>query len=128
MRNTCPSTPPADGSACDGANAWCYFQDCAGAGQTLTTCTNGRWVLTNAPCPASHACVAIGQTFGSCAGSQLCSISENEGISSICDAVCGTLGTAVGPVSPCGCPNQACVLNCQWYATAGTGLTKICSP
>lgn len=126
QQNTCPTTPPAEGSSCDGQNAWCFYQDCAGAGRTLATCTGNNWHIETGACGMTY-CTGPGAT-GNCPENQYCVVQSGGALLSRCEtnALCNG-----GPVSPCGCRGDLCKaslnsVGCAWSASIASGVTEYC--
>jgi hypothetical protein len=100
----CPLDPPANGSACGPVpvSQTCYYEDCAGAGRTVATCSTGAstWQVTTGPC-AAIACEDPSASSGlTCPAGMVCIITRSSGgtlmtTSTCVDHTCGT-----GPITP----------------------------
>ena len=94
----CPRAAPKNGSTCSSANGTCYYENCAGAGRTLATCSAGSWQVQSAAC-SSFACQAPDTEGGglTCAAGQVCVVTTDTSftVTPACvDQTCGT-----GPMS-----------------------------
>jgi hypothetical protein len=100
----CPPAPPGNGAACGPVpvSQTCYYEDCAGAGRTVATCSVGvgAWQVTSNPC-AALACEDPNFPSGlTCPAGKVCIITKSIGgalmtTSTCVDHTCGT-----GPITP----------------------------
>jgi hypothetical protein len=113
----CPAAVPTTAGSCNTAGS-CYYEDCAGAGRTIATCTNGNWIISTAAC-ASVICP--GPSTLTCQAGQLCMVRAGGALLVECIAnPCGT-----GAIS-CNCV-QSCTGVCTVIGTAQTGVTINCN-
>jgi hypothetical protein len=94
----CPTSAPIDGNPCSKASGTCYYEDCAGAGRMLATCSAGTWKVQSAHC-GSFDCQAPGKDGGvlTCTPGQICVVmtSTSFNVTPSCEShTCGT-----GPMS-----------------------------
>lgn len=99
----CPPSPPGSGAACGPLSQTCYYEDCAGAGRTVATCSAGTnaWQVTTSPCAAT-ACQAPDSSSGlTCAAGQVCILITGTGpIPPMTSAVCADHTCGKGPITP----------------------------
>jgi hypothetical protein len=99
----CPQAAPANASSCGlvPVTQTCYYEDCAGAGRTIATCTPGEynWKVTTTPCTTVPCDTDPASGRGiTCAEGKVCIIAgENSG------------GIAILPVLPIlACVDHTC--------------------
>jgi hypothetical protein len=113
---SCPATPPGASSCASNAQE-CFYEDCAGVGRSVATCTNGTWSVQRAACGAVE-CSAY-PASKSCASGQICSVSEGGALLASCiENHCGT-----GPVT---CECAASCASCSILGSLEQGVTVIC--
>ena len=115
----CPGAPPRDGDPC-GASQTCYYEDCAGAGRTVATCTKGGWAASVAACK-SVACRS-GTTSTTCDAGKLClAIASGSPVAACAPNTCGAGAIA------CDCL-PSCTGTCTVSGTAADGIVINCNP
>jgi hypothetical protein len=120
----CPEKPPGPSESCNSDGVVCSYEDCAGAGRTVTTC--GRlggarltWSTRTAACGAVQ-CLGLPSAM-SCTSGQICSVSVSGTIGGMCaQSSCGT-----GPVT-CACAHASCT-DCAVSGSAEQGFTVTCN-
>jgi hypothetical protein len=125
----CPKTPPPNGFSCSpvsqSASQTCLYEDCAGAGTTLATCTARVWKITTGACAVMD-CTAIpdGPNPLSCSAGKICVFtrtrSETGTTTTTSKCVEHTCGT--GPVTLQCIPNLAGTCT-PTYAIGGASVT-----
>jgi hypothetical protein len=111
---SCPGVAPAPGQGCNAA-ASCFYEDCAGSGRTVATCTNGAWAVETGPCTGVF---CQSQT---CAVGQVCVVRAGGAL--LVDCASNTCGSgAIG----CGCL-QSCAGTCAVSGSLQTGVTIQCN-
>jgi hypothetical protein len=117
--STCPTTAPAPASGCLSSGYQCYYEDCAGAGRTLATCTGGTWNVETGPCGTSR-CSATPVSM-TCAYGQICVVLEGGAVIAMCAAnPCGT-----GPLDFRCLPAQ--YATCSVQGSIANGATITCN-
>ena len=114
----CPGAPPQAGGPCNGQG--CFYEDCAGVGRTAATCTNGVWVVDQAPC-ATATCPGIGGSV-TCPAGQIC---EQRAGGAVQPVECVANGCGTGPLS-CDCL-QPCQGTCTVTGSVTTGFYAFCN-
>ena len=106
----CPAHAPAEGASCDLPSQACTYEDCEGAGRSVTRCENGAWTVENAPCADEVHCVGSpGAT--SCVKGEVCLTIASGAIFTMCiPNSCGD-----GPIG-CDCL-QGCSGQCSLFAS-----------
>lgn len=103
----CPQSSPADGSPCGPVpvTQTCYYEDCAGKGRTIATCTPGEsnWKVTTTPC-TTVACEADPASAQGiiCAEGKVCIIAarDSSGIPALPALACVDHTCGTGPITP----------------------------
>jgi hypothetical protein len=119
---TCPSTPPLNGSPCSGRD--CYYEDCVGAGRTIARChPEGTFEVQTTACTAVS-CSLSADGGASCQAGTICLRFAGSPVSENC--VSNSCGT--GPIG-CDCLSS-CVGTCTLSGNAhGIGIIcGICPP
>jgi len=115
----CPEAAPAPASSCSSGGQECYYEDCAGSGRTLATCTGGAWSVETGAC-ATVRCSASPISM-SCASGQICVVLEGGAVIAMCAPnPCGQ-----GPLDADCLPAQ--YATCSVQKSIADGVTIICN-
>jgi hypothetical protein len=111
----CPIAAPTDGDSCNAATS-CFYEDCAGAGRTVATCTNGAWNVQ------TGACTGVFCQSQTCAIGQVCMMRIGGAL--LVECVPNTCGAAaIG----CGCLQSCLGSDCSVSGSLQTGVTVQCN-
>ncbi|MBN2573983.1 MAG: hypothetical protein JXP73_05400 [Deltaproteobacteria bacterium] len=96
----CPQAPPKDETTCGPVDHTCYYEDCAGAGRTLATCSAGAWTVQSAACSA-FACQAddVAPDGLTCPAGMVCVITTHSGGALIVTPMCVEHACGTGPLT-----------------------------
>jgi hypothetical protein len=108
----CAQIPPSNGTPCGPVDYPCFYQDCAGDGRTLATCSGGTWTVETTAC-SSVTCEGVGVSPAeiTCATGQVCVRTSTSNVVFTLKPTCVENTCGSNPISP------ACL----------TGLSGICS-
>jgi hypothetical protein len=97
----CPPAPPANGATCGPLSQTCYYEDCAGSGRTVATCTARAWQVTTGTC-ASVYCEPNPDSPSalSCPAGTVCVITTRRGGALIVTPMCVDHACGTGPITP----------------------------
>jgi hypothetical protein len=116
---SCPATAPGGASLCTSNAQVCFYEDCAGVGRTVATCSNGTWSVQTAACGAVK-CTSYPMVNMSCSSGQVCSVSAGGALLASCvENRCGA-----GPVT---CECAASCTTCSISGSLENGVTVTCN-
>jgi hypothetical protein len=95
----CPKAVPTNGAPCGPLSQTCSYEDCAGAGRTIATCTASAWKVTTSPC-ATLACQGTSGLGLVCAAGMVCIITTSSGGAPITTPTCVAHTCGTGPITP----------------------------
>jgi hypothetical protein len=114
----CPQAPPANGASCGSVSQTCLYEDCAGVGRTVATCTYRAWQVTTGACASVYCEPNPDSPYAlSCAAGKVCVVTTTTGggapiVTPMCvDHTCGT-----GPIT------SQCVPSLNGTCTASYSL------
>lgn len=111
---TCPSTAPADQTACDASCAGhdCAYEDCEGAGLVVGQCASGTWSVTTNSC-GSRRCGPVGSQAQTLCSEGFVCIQQFGGAQF--PEECRPHACGNGPIT-CGCLGSSCPGQCTQAA------------
>ena len=113
----CPGTAPVSAARCGSNSQVCFYEDCAGAGRSVATCTNGSWSVEVGACAAVQCAYPVSM---SCVSGQICSVTAGGALL----ARCVENGCGKGAIT-CACASSCS--SCSIAGSVSQGVTVSCN-
>ena len=98
-QNSETRAPPS--ASCSSIGQTCLYEDCAGAGRTVATCTTRTWQVTTGACNSVYCEPNPDSPYAlTCAAGQVCVITTSSGGALIVTPTCVQHSCGTGPISP----------------------------